>query len=93
MHSRLQEEQWNRREHSPNEGFTEKIRDHVFHSFYQGNQSRNNFRHNRLHYKKSKFHHHPLIIIIFFPEYFEGELTKNALTGGYSVWIVLSMLV
>ena len=35
------------------------------------------FCHNRPHYRKSKFHHHPLIIIIFFSEYFEGELTKR----------------
>ena len=31
-------------------------------------ESRNNFCHSRLHYKKSKCHHHSLIIIIFFPE-------------------------
>ena len=40
MHSRLQEEQWKRREHSPNEGYTKTNPWSRFHSFYQGEQSR-----------------------------------------------------
>ena len=42
------------------------------------NLTRNKFCHNRLHYKKNfkKFYNY-LLIIIFFSEYFEGELTNT----------------
>ena len=42
------------------------------------NLARNKFCHNRLHYKKNfkKFYNY-LLIILFFSEYFEGELTNT----------------